>query len=101
MYLRSGSSSKEERRQAIAKDHEVIMNFGDNLNDHSDDFKGKSIAERKAAVDKHRDKFGSVFIVLPNPMYGEWEGAIYSGNWRASSAEKVKMRKDALEPWRP
>lgn len=101
MYLRSGSSSKEERRQAIMADHEVVMIFGDNLNDHSDDFKGKSISERKAAVDKHNDKFGVSFIVLPNTMYGEWEGAIYSGNWRASSQEKVQMRKAALQAWQP
>jgi len=101
MFLRSGSSSKEERRQAIMKDHEVVMHFGDNLNDHSDDFKGKSIAERKAAVATHRDKFGSTWIVLPNTMYGEWEGAIYDGNWRASSAEKDQMRRKALDVWRP
>ena len=101
MYLRSGSSSKEKRRQAIMADHEVVMIFGDNLNDHSDDFKGKSISERAAAVDTHRERFGVSFIVLPNTMYGEWEGAIYSGNWRASSQEKVNMRKAALQPWRP
>jgi len=101
MYLRSGSSSKEERRQAIAANHDVIMIFGDNLNDHSDDFKGKSIAARTAAVDTHRDKFGVTYIVLPNTMYGEWEGAIYGGNWRASDQEKVQMRKAALNPWQP
>lgn len=101
MYLRSGSSSKEKRRQAIMADHEVVMIFGDNLNDHSDDFKGKSISERKVAVDKHQDKFGVTFIVLPNTMYGEWEGAIYDGNWRASAEEKVNMRKAALQAWKP
>lgn len=101
MYLRDGSSSKESRRQAIAKDHNVIMVFGDNLNDHSDDFRGKSVAERKDAVDKHSAKFGTTFIVLPNTMYGEWEGAMYEGKWGAPVSEKVQMRKDALEYWRP
>ncbi len=101
MYLRSGSSSKEKRRQAIAENHEVVMWFGDNLNDHSDDFKGKTIAERKAAVDQHQDKFGTSFIVLPNPMYGEWEGAVYDYNWGASSAEKTQMRKQSLNTWHP
>lgn len=100
MYLRSGSSSKEERRQAIAKDNDVVMIFGDNLNDISDDFKGKTVAERKAAVDKFRNDFGVTYIVLPNPMYGEWEGAIYDYNYGASAAEKTDMRKEALTVWR-
>ena len=101
MYLRSGSSSKEKRRQAIMNDHEVVMIFGDNLKDHSDDFKGGTIAERKAAVGDHADKWGISFIVLPNTMYGEWEGTAYGYNWKATSAEKVELRKKALNYWLP
>jgi predicted secreted acid phosphatase len=40
-----------------------------------------------------------MFIMFPNPQYGEWEGSIYKGNWGASAAEKDKMRKDHLERW--
>jgi predicted secreted acid phosphatase len=43
--------------------------------------------------------WGTKFIMLPNPTYGDWEGAIYSGNLGASAAEKDKMRKDHLEVW--
>jgi 5'-nucleotidase (lipoprotein e(P4) family) len=99
VYLRTGSSSKEERRQAIMADHDVVMMFGDNLNDLSDDFKGGSVAERKAAVAAHVDEFGVSWIVLPNPMYGEWEGAMYSYNWGAPQSEKSDMRKAALKYW--
>ena len=37
--------------------------------------------------------------MMPNPAYGEWEGAVYSGNWGASEAEKDVMRKDHLRIW--
>ena len=100
VYLRTGPSSKEERRQAIMKDYEVVMIFGDNLKDHSDLFKGGTPEERKAAVDANADKFGITWIVLPNPMYGEWEGAMYGFNWGASQAEKSEMRKAALKYWK-
>ena len=100
VYLRTGSSSKEERRQTIMAKYDVVMMFGDNLNDHSDEFKGKSVAERKAAVDRNASKFGTSWIVLPNPMYGEWEGAIYSYNWGASPKEKDAMRRAALDVWK-
>ena len=83
------------------KDHEVVMIFGDNLKDHSDDFKGGSITDRKAAVDTHTDKWGISFIVLPNTMYGEWEGTAYGYNWKATDAEKVELRKKALNYWNP
>jgi 5'-nucleotidase (lipoprotein e(P4) family) len=99
IYLRTGPSSKEERRQTIMKDYEVVMIFGDNLKDHSDAFKGGTPDERKAAVDRYAADFGISWIVLPNPMYGEWEGAMYNYNYRASQAEKSDMRKQALTYW--
>ena len=100
IYLRTGSSSKDARREAIAKDHEVVMIFGDNLRDHSDDFKGGTPDERKAVVDQHFSEFGTSWIVLPNPMYGEWEGSVYDFNWGASSSEKSDMRKQPLNYWK-
>ncbi len=97
MYLRDKSSGKEPRRSEIAKNNTIIMLFGDNLNDFSDVFEKKSVVDRKVEVDNLKNMFGSKFIVLPNAMYGEWEGAIYNYNFRAPIDEKIKMRIDALE----
>jgi len=99
MFLRDASSSKQPRRDAIAKKYSIIMLFGDNLNDHDAAFGHKGVAERKAAVDKLKHEFGHRYFVLPNAMYGEWEGAVYNYNWRSSTAEKSKMRKEGLNVW--
>lgn len=70
-------SSKESRRQKISSTHKVVMLIGDNLNDFADIFERKSIQERFDATDKFKNEWGTKFIVLPNPMYGEWENALY------------------------
>ena len=101
MYLRNAESSTESRRQAIAKNHTIIMLFGDNLNDHAKAFEHGTVAQRKAAVDNARSQFGTRYFVLPNAMYGEWEGAVYNYQWRKSVEEKAQMRSQALDVWYP
>src|SRR6185369_1642040 len=94
MIREQGStSSKESRRQIVRSRYRVVLLVGDNLNDFNDDFAGKSIADRKAQVDREQDDFGAQYIVIPNPMYGDWEGAVY-GN--AKEAEKPERRRAAL-----
>lgn len=99
LLLRTKSSDKQARRDVVAKDYEIAFLMGDNLNDFLSVFRKKSVADRAAEVDKIKYMWGEKFIVLPNPTYGDWEGAIYNGNWGASPAEKDKMRKDLLERW--
>jgi len=99
MLLRTGSSDKQERRDMVEKDYAVAFLMGDNLNDFLSVFRKKSVDERFAETDKIKDSWGKKFIVLPNPTYGDWEGAVYKGNWGASPAEKDKMRKDYLKRW--
>jgi len=89
------TSSKGPRRQSVRSRYRVVLLVGDNLNDFNDDFAGKSIADRKAQVDRERAEFGTQFIVLPNPMYGDWESAVY-GN-ASSEAEKRERRRAALQ----
>jgi predicted secreted acid phosphatase len=73
--------------------------IGDNLNDFDNIFRGKSVDDRLKAVDLLKDKFGIKFIVIPNPTYGEWEGAVYNFNWRLSPKEKSDARKAAMDRW--
>ena len=99
LMLRTKSSDKQERRDLVAKDYEIAFLMGDNLNDFLSVFDSNSVDERFAQTDKIKAEFGRSFIVLPNPTYGDWEGAIYKGNWGASAAEKDQMRKSYLKRW--
>lgn len=40
--------------------------------------------------------FGEKFIMFPNPMYGDWESALYQYDFKKSDVEKDKIRKSAL-----
>ena len=99
VLLREKTSNKEPRREIVRKEHRIVLLMGDNLNDFDNIFRKKSLDDRAAAVDQVKDQFGSKFIVLPNPMYGDWEGGVYKGNWKLSPAEKSKARKAALIKW--
>ncbi|HHQ2480891.1 TPA: 5'-nucleotidase, lipoprotein e(P4) family [Bacillus cereus] len=86
---------KEERRKQVATQHNIILFFGDNLSDFTG-FDGKSIQERNQTVDKMHEEFGEKFIIFPNPMYGDWESALYQYDSKKSDAEKNELRHNAL-----
>ena len=90
---------KEPRRQKVAARYRIVLLLGDNLNDFTDDFAGKSIAERAAQVDRDRALFGTRFIVVPNPMYGDWENAVYEWKSGLTDQEKRSYRRTALKGW--
>jgi len=99
LLLKADTSNKQPRRDMVLEDYEVILYVGDNLGDFAEDYYHASLEERNAAVVTHMDKFGIEFIVLPNPTYGDWDGAIFEFNYGASPAEKDEYRKNALERW--
>jgi 5'-nucleotidase (lipoprotein e(P4) family) len=72
LYLKSDTSSKEFRRSVIRKQYNVIMLVGDNLSDFDLVFEDRSVNFGFNTVDSLRADFGKKFIVLPNPLYGDW-----------------------------
>jgi 5'-nucleotidase (lipoprotein e(P4) family) len=91
------TSSKETRRDKVHSHYWIAMLVGDNLNDFNDNFSGKSIADRKAEVDRERSGFGSRFIVVPNPMYGDWENAVNNNQSTLSEEQREANRRAALK----
>ena len=95
VLVRTTEAGKEPRRQSIAAKHRIVLLMGDNLNDFSDVFERKSVADRFSETDKTKDLWGRKYIVLPNVMYGDWESAIYEYG-RLSEVEKTAKRANAL-----
>ena len=89
-------STKEPRRMNVAGKYRIVLLMGDNLDDFSNMFERKSMADRFAAVESVRDQFGKRFIVLPNAMYGTWESALYNYE-RLTDAQKAERRLSLLE----
>ena len=72
MLLKETVSSKVERRALVEKDYEIVLLVGDNLSDHSEEYEKRGPDYGFAAVEEDRHLFGTRYIVLPNPMYGDW-----------------------------
>jgi len=89
------TSAKTVRRQLVADDFRVLMLFGDDLNDFVP-ARGISIDQRKQLVEDHRDKWGYKWFVFPNPNYGSWERALYTGD-EETSEEEQQTRLDRLK----
>lgn len=96
VLVRTTESSKEARRMIILQKYRIVLFMGDNLDDHSNVFERKSVADRFAEVDKAKDLFGKRYILLPNAMYGTWESAIYEYG-RLTDAQKTEKRANAFE----
>ncbi len=101
VLLRDKDSGKETRRQQVLANHDILLLMGDNLSDFSDLFDKQDCAARNSAVGQLAGEWGKRFILLPNPMYGDWEAATYDHNWSRSAEEKEALRKAALEGWNP
>ena len=80
LLLKQTISGKEPRRQQVMNTHEVVMLIGDNLADFSSLFDKKNETERMRNTDISTKDFGSRFIVIPNPVYGDWESSLYKFN---------------------
>jgi 5'-nucleotidase (lipoprotein e(P4) family) len=84
LELAKETSDKTKRRATIESKFTVLMLLGDNLRDFDEQFNiGKfdpkdtksiatALAARKRKVDQEKSRFGSRWIILPNPAYGEW-----------------------------
>ncbi|WP_421941377.1 5'-nucleotidase, lipoprotein e(P4) family [Pedobacter sp.] len=97
LIVAKGTSNKEPRRQKVAETHNVLMLCGDNLSDFSNVFyrEGKDTFEQ---VNGSQALFGTRYIVLPNPMYGDWEKPLYQGE-KLSEQDKARQRLERLKSY--
>ncbi|MBI9067674.1 MAG: 5'-nucleotidase, lipoprotein e(P4) family [Salinivirgaceae bacterium] len=91
------SGNKTERRNNVNEKYETLLYVGDNLTDYSQIFSDRGEDLGFKIVDEYKSDFGEKFILLPNPMYGEWEGAIYGNDYSLAPEKKRALRKQILE----
>ncbi len=94
------TSDKTSRRNLIKKDYRVIQIFGDQLDDFiSLEETATSVDNRKALIDKYASMWGEKWYMLINPMYGEWEEALYEHCWSCfpEQSDRVDQRLKALD----
>jgi 5'-nucleotidase (lipoprotein e(P4) family) len=98
LLLRNGSSSKESRRQEVLKKYNIVLLCGDNLPDFDALYDNKPTEkERTATTEKLRKEFGSRYIVIPNPSYGDFEGALFKFNYKLTPAQKDSIIRSLIK----
>ena len=90
-------SDKQPRFDMIAKKYYVVVYMGDNAGDFPIGTKGKTLAERNAIIDTHKEDFGTTFVVFPNPAYGSWVSALAKGYQNLSPEEQKQVNNQYLQ----
>ena len=97
LMVSKGSSDKEPRRKQILEKYNILLLCGDNLSDFSNVFYREN-RNTLETVNGNQLLFGTKYIVLPNPMYGDWEKPLYQGE-KLSDPEKAKQRLERLKSY--
>jgi 5'-nucleotidase (lipoprotein e(P4) family) len=98
LLLSQGSSSKEIRRKEVLKKYNIVLLCGDNLPDFDALYDNNPTEkDRTAATDKLRKQFGSRYIIIPNPSYGDFENAWYKFNYKLTDSQKDSIIRSLIK----
>ena len=91
------TSDKTARRAEVARRHRVLLLVGDDLNDFVST-SGTTPAERMALARRFSTRWGRDWILLPNPVYGSWDRALYPGV--PDDDEVLQRKREAVRGFR-
>jgi 5'-nucleotidase (lipoprotein e(P4) family) len=98
LLLKTTTSSKEARRLEVLKKYNIVLLCGDNLADFDALYDNHASEQNRAAnTQQLKKQFGSKYIVLPNPSYGDFEGALFKFNYKLSPAQKDSVVRSVLK----
>ena len=89
-------SEKLSRRRAIARDHRIVLNIGDDLADFLPDVRRATPIAREHARCAVDSRWGRQWFVLPNPMYGSWLVAL-GQDFRSALEAEPQIRQDCQD----
>ncbi|MBK0380453.1 5'-nucleotidase, lipoprotein e(P4) family [Mucilaginibacter segetis] len=98
LFLKQGNSSKESRRLTVLSTYNIVLLCGDNLPDFDALYDSHPTEENRSAITEQLKKeFGDKYIVLPNPSYGDWEGALFNYDYKLTHAQKDSVMRAKLK----
>jgi 5'-nucleotidase (lipoprotein e(P4) family) len=91
------TSDKTSRRAYLAQSHRILLLIGDDFNDFAN--LGDVVpSERVRLAQGYSDYWGTAWILLPNPMYGSWEQALYGYDRNIADAAVLDLKYSGLDP---
>jgi acid phosphatase len=89
------TSDKSSRRAYVAETHRILLIIGDDFNDFA--YLGKVPPRVRVTSGREYSAYwGTRWILLPNPMYGSWEQALYGYDRDLGDAMKLNLKYDGL-----
>lgn len=98
LLMKTTQKSKKARRELVLKKFHIVLLMGDTLGDFAEIFDGKPLDARATLVDTKNSQWGKKFIVLPNPLYGDWEWALYNNDYKMTPKGKQQAWEKHLYP---
>ena len=90
--------NKNSRIQRIAENYRIVMIIGDNLGDFvGAEENNLSVIERNDIFKKYDSHWGNFWFMLPNPVYGDWEGALIDFNYNLSQQDELSKKFQSLD----
>jgi acid phosphatase len=98
IFPRIDNSDKGPRRAAIAREYRILLLMGDDARDFSSEFVGRNLGERNMLLRKFESDWGKKWIILPNPLYGDWEKVLYGDEgYKLERAQRLQKKVETLE----
>lgn len=98
-FLKKESSDKSSRRARVRNDYDILLMVGDNLNDYSNFLGDREENFGKNKLTEYKDILGTEFIILPNPMYGNWVDALREKSDAESYQKFIRNLPDLLDSY--
>jgi acid phosphatase len=87
----TAASRKDRQRAELVKRYRILLIVGDNLDDFVEGSRAEPAARRALAA-QHAARWGREWIILPNPVYGHWEAAIYGFDRSLPREERLNRK---------
>lgn len=87
---------KEARRRFVSQKYRILLLIGDDLADFVSVGQNE-ISYRRKLGQQYADKWGKVWFLIPNPIYGSWELALYPKGLQ--DADILTRKRDLLRSY--
>lgn len=92
-----GWEAKRPRRAWVAERYRILLLVGDNFGDFVAGA-DTTVAARDRRGRAFREYWGTRWIVLPNPQYGSWEGALHEFGYGRPRLQQLDTMHQQLRP---
>lgn len=99
IMLPANQSGKQLTFNQIEQNYDVVMFIGDQLTDMGDIFHGDS-AQEKQEVTQYESDWGSKFIAIPDPLYGNYIGAL-DDDKKVTNPEQINIFNKGIQTFDP